>query len=116
MPHLRLAVLLVAAALAPIGLAAAATSLTPKEYAQRGDAICADYKGKIKALGVPKTFADIVRYADRALPMARHAIAAASSFGPRGARQLSGVCQYAHARVDAKRSQPYAECASPMVW
>jgi hypothetical protein len=45
--------------------------LSKADYAKQADAICAKYNGKIQALGPPKSLADIVGFADKALELTR---------------------------------------------
>lgn len=60
---------LLAAALTLAGCSGGAKRLTKDEYARQADAVCREFQTKIEALGEPKSLADIVRLADRALPI-----------------------------------------------
>jgi hypothetical protein len=49
------------------------TSLTKEEYAAKADAICGKYNEQTKALATPKNLSDLVKVADRTLPILDHA-------------------------------------------
>jgi len=68
----RAAALLAATALVTAGCGGGSGGrLSKADYAKQADAICSKYNRKVEALGAPKSLADIVGFADKALALTR---------------------------------------------
>lgn len=68
----RASIALLAAMLAITGCGGGGNDrLSRPEFVSRADAICAEYEGKLNALGTPQNPEQLADFADKALPIAR---------------------------------------------
>ena len=56
--------------------------LTKEEYASKADAVCGKYNEQIKSFGNPKTLPDLVKVADKTLPILDQAVSDLSKLEP----------------------------------
>ncbi|HLB19706.1 MAG TPA: hypothetical protein VK613_11305 [Gaiellaceae bacterium] len=87
-------------------------ALSKEEYAAKADAICGKYNQQTKALGSPKTLADLATVADQTLPILDHAL---KDFGklqpPASEKALADqwVAQVTNLREDLQRIRDKAK-------
>jgi hypothetical protein len=56
--------------------------LSQEEYAERADAICSEFEGRLNELGNPRSLADLARISGEALPVAREGISELKALRP----------------------------------